>query len=98
MSEEIIKEDTIVENLSLSFLDDGDLEISIVCTDPADLALLYYSVISGKVTEYFVESVKQTLDETAFQEFLGHLSNYVMIEKSDDPLISPSKLFERGTK
>lgn len=88
----------VLENISLSFLDNGDLEINILCSEPADLALLYYSIISGKVTEFFVQSVKETLDEEDFQEFMGHLGNYIMVEKSEDPLISPSRLFERGEK
>lgn len=95
---EQVEEFEVLENISFSFLDNGDLELNVICSEPADLALLYYSIISGQVTEYFVQSVKETLDDEDFQEFMGHLSNYIMIEQSDDPLISPSSLFERGEK
>ena len=42
---EEVEEFEVLENISFSFLDNGDLELNVICSEPADLALLYYSII-----------------------------------------------------
>lgn len=94
MSEEINDIDDVDESITFSFVEDGDLQIETTCTDPGDLALLYYSIISGRLTEYFMDTVRGTLDDDDYEVFLEELVGYTSLTQEEEPLIKPSELFE----
>ena len=92
---EEIEEFEVDSGLSFSFNKEGDLEIKSICNDPSGLALLCFSIISGNITSYILDTLKEELSDEDYKTFIEEISIYLDSLKNnneDEPLIKPSQL------
>ena len=93
------KEDDVTESISLSFTGE-DLDISINYTDPSELAILFYAIISGQLSELVLLQIKEMMTEDEYHlfdsVFTSIIKDFSFINKEgsvEEPLVKPSELF-----
>jgi hypothetical protein len=100
--EEIEQQEKATESLSFSFVND-DIHIDMSYESPEDLALLFFSVISGAMTLYVTNNAKEIMPQKDYEEFLTSINELIKMttdnndKNSESPLIKPSELFNMET-
>lgn len=95
MEDEVMEKEQTTESLSFAFVGD-DIQVDLKYECPDELAMLLFSILSGALTEYVVDSAKELMTEeeyTSFVESLGIMFHKTMENKVTEPLIKPSQLF-----
>jgi hypothetical protein len=93
---EEIKQEEATETLSFSFIGD-DMHIDMSYKSPEDLALLFFSIISGAMTLYVTDNAKEMMPQKDYEEFIVSINELIGMTSNDgkeeSPLIKPSELF-----